>query len=151
MAAPLTETGMKKIVGLRKGFLTALGRTPRFHRLRPTTGFEPATQYHVQKFNQPEKITFRSRRSRGTLQTEDENGRVLRWQVVGEIRVWLCRAHSHNWPRECKIRRRIFARVESHQSFRSVSDFALAATKDRLDDHGGILSPASARFSSAHN
>ena len=149
MAAPLTETGMKKIVGLRKGFLTALGRTPRFHRLRPTTGFEPATQYHVQKFNQPEKITFRSRRSRGTLLTEDENGRVLRWQVVGEMRVWRGRAYSRDRPTECKSRRWIFAGVESHKSLRSVSDFALGEAKGRLDDHGRILSTTCARFFSA--
>ena len=31
--APLTETGMKKIVCLRKASLAARGRTPRFHRL----------------------------------------------------------------------------------------------------------------------
>ena len=56
--------------------------------------------------------------------------------------VWLCRAYSRDWPTEFKPRRWIFAGVESHQSFRSVSDLAPGEAKDRLDDHGRILSAA---------
>jgi hypothetical protein len=100
---------------------------------------EPATQYHVQKFNQPEKKLFGRAQTATHSKRTDETGRVLRWQVVGEMRVWLGRAHSRDWPRECKLRRWIFAGVESHQSLRSVSDFALGEAKDRLDDHGRIL------------
>jgi len=40
---------------------------------------EPATQYHVQKFNQPEKINFDAAPATPHSTRKDENGRVLRW------------------------------------------------------------------------
>ena len=82
---------------------------------------------------------------------KDEKDRLLRWQVAGEIRVWLCRAYSRGWPTEYKPSRWIFAGVESHQSFRSVANFALGEAKDRLDDYGRILSAACAWFFPALN
>ena len=40
---PLTETGMEKVVRLRKSSLSARGRTPRFHSVLPQTRWEPLT------------------------------------------------------------------------------------------------------------
>jgi 1-acyl-sn-glycerol-3-phosphate acyltransferase len=60
---------------------------------------EPATQYHVQKINQPEKINFRSGTSRGTLETQMKTAMYCAGKLLVRL-LFGCVARVHVIGRE---------------------------------------------------